>query len=43
MRTSDMYKSGLVSERDQLAAQEGYNQAVSAFEKAKQGAQPERR
>jgi membrane fusion protein, heavy metal efflux system len=33
--TSDMYKSGLASERDQLAAQEGYNQAVSAFEKAK--------
>jgi cobalt-zinc-cadmium efflux system membrane fusion protein len=33
--TSEMYKSGLASERDQLAAQEGYNQAVSAFEKSK--------
>jgi len=33
--TGDMYRSGLASERDQLAAQEGYNQAVSAFEKAK--------
>ncbi len=33
--TDDMYKSGLASQRDQLAAQEGYNQAVSAFEKAK--------
>ena len=33
--TNDMYKSGLASQRDQLAAQEGYNQAVSAFEKAK--------
>src|ERR1700687_375084 len=32
---NDMYKSGLASQRDQLAAQEGYNQAVSAFEKAK--------
>ena len=30
-----MFKSGLASQRDQLAAQEGYNQAVSAFEKAK--------
>ena len=33
--TNDMFKSGLASQRDQLAAQEGYNQAVSAFEKAK--------
>ena len=33
--TGDMYKSGLASQRDQLNAQEGYNQAVSAFEKAK--------
>ncbi len=33
--TDDMFKSGLASQRDQLAAQEGYNQAVSAFEKAK--------
>ena len=33
--TDDMYKSGLASQRDQLAAQEGYNQTVSAFEKAK--------
>jgi cobalt-zinc-cadmium efflux system membrane fusion protein len=33
--TNDMYKSGLSSERDLLTAQEGYNQAVSAFEKAK--------
>jgi cobalt-zinc-cadmium efflux system membrane fusion protein len=33
--TNDMYKSGLASQRDQLTAQEGYNQAVSAFEKAK--------
>jgi cobalt-zinc-cadmium efflux system membrane fusion protein len=32
---SEMYKSGLTSQRDQLAAQEGYNQAVSGFEKAK--------
>jgi membrane fusion protein, heavy metal efflux system len=32
---NDMYKSGLASQRDQLAAQEGYNQALSAFEKAK--------
>jgi cobalt-zinc-cadmium efflux system membrane fusion protein len=32
---NDMYKSGLSSQRDQLAAQEGYNQAGSAFEKAK--------
>jgi len=33
--TEDMFKSGLASQRDQLAAQEGYNQAVSAFEKSK--------
>jgi cobalt-zinc-cadmium efflux system membrane fusion protein len=33
--TDDMFKSGLASQRDQLAAQEGYNQAVSALEKAK--------
>jgi cobalt-zinc-cadmium efflux system membrane fusion protein len=33
--TNDMYKSGLASQRDQLTAQEGYNQAVSAFDKAK--------
>jgi cobalt-zinc-cadmium efflux system membrane fusion protein len=33
--TDDMYKSGLASQKDQLTAQEGYNQAVSAFEKAK--------
>src|SRR5450755_2855328 len=33
--TDDMFKSGLASQRDQLAAREGYNQAVSAFEKAK--------
>ncbi|HXB29827.1 MAG TPA: efflux RND transporter periplasmic adaptor subunit [Puia sp.] len=33
--TDDMYKSGLASQRDLVAAQEGYNQAVSAFEKAK--------
>ena len=33
--TEDMYKSGLASQRDQLTAQEGYNQAKSAFEKSK--------
>jgi membrane fusion protein, heavy metal efflux system len=33
--TNDMFKSGLASQRDQLAAQEGYNQALSALEKAK--------
>ncbi len=33
--TDDMYKSGLASQRDLLSAQEGYNQAVSALEKAK--------
>ena len=33
--TNDMYKSGLASERDQLMAKEGYNQALSALEKAK--------
>ena len=33
--TNDMYKSGLASQKDQLTAQEGYNQAESAFEKAK--------
>jgi cobalt-zinc-cadmium efflux system membrane fusion protein len=32
---SDMFKSGLASQRDQINAQEGYNQALSAFEKAK--------
>ena len=32
---NDMYKSGLASQRDQLAAQEGYNQALSVFEKSK--------
>ena len=33
--TDDMFKSGLASQRDQLTAEQGYNQAVSAFEKAK--------
>jgi membrane fusion protein, heavy metal efflux system len=33
--TNDMFKSGLASQKDQLIAQEGYNQAVSALEKAK--------
>lgn len=33
--TNDMYKSGLASQRDQLTAEEGYNQALSSFEKAK--------
>ena len=32
--SNDMYKSGLASQRDQLAAQEGYNQALSALQKA---------
>jgi membrane fusion protein, heavy metal efflux system len=32
---NDMYASGLASQRDQLTAQENYNQAVSAFEKSK--------
>jgi membrane fusion protein, heavy metal efflux system len=32
---NDMYQSGLASQKDQLTAQEGYNQAVSALEKAK--------
>jgi len=32
---NDMYQSGLASRKDQLTAQEGYNQAVSALEKAK--------
>lgn len=32
---NEMYKSGLASQKDQLAAQEGYNQAISAFEKYK--------
>jgi cobalt-zinc-cadmium efflux system membrane fusion protein len=31
---SDMYKSGLASQRDELAAQESYNQALSAMQKA---------
>jgi cobalt-zinc-cadmium efflux system membrane fusion protein len=30
----DMYKSGLASRRDELAAQESYNQALSALQKA---------
>jgi membrane fusion protein, heavy metal efflux system len=33
--TNDMYKSGLASQKDLITAQEGNNQAVSAFEKAK--------
>ena len=33
--TNDMYKSGLASQRDLLAAQEAFNQANSSFEKAK--------
>ena len=33
--TNDMFKSGLASQKDQMAAQEGYYQAESAFEKAK--------
>ncbi len=32
--TNDMYKSGLASQKDQLTAQEVYNQSLSAFEKA---------
>jgi membrane fusion protein, heavy metal efflux system len=32
---NDMYKSGLASQKDQLTAQEGYNQAVSVLEKTK--------
>ena len=32
---NDMYRSGLASQKDQVAAQENYNQAQSAFEKAK--------
>jgi cobalt-zinc-cadmium efflux system membrane fusion protein len=32
---NDMYKSGLASQKDQLSAQESYNQALSAFEKTK--------
>jgi membrane fusion protein, heavy metal efflux system len=32
--TEDMFKSGLASQRDLTNAQEGYNQAISAFEKA---------
>ncbi|HEY4155102.1 MAG TPA: efflux RND transporter periplasmic adaptor subunit, partial [Puia sp.] len=31
---NDMYKSGLASQRDQLAARESYNQALSALQKA---------
>lgn len=31
---NDMYKSGLASQRDQLTAQETYNQAVAALQKA---------
>ena len=31
---NDMYKSGLASQRDQLAAQESYNQALSSLQKA---------
>jgi membrane fusion protein, heavy metal efflux system len=33
--TDDMYKSGLASQKDQLEAQEAYNQAVSGLEKSK--------
>jgi membrane fusion protein, heavy metal efflux system len=33
--TNDMYSSGLASQRDQLTAQENFNQAVSTFEKTK--------
>src|SRR4051812_8698012 len=33
--TNDMFKSGLASQKDQLASQESYYQAASAFEKAK--------
>jgi membrane fusion protein, heavy metal efflux system len=33
--TDDMFKTGLSSQRDLTIAQEGYNQAVSAYEKAK--------
>lgn len=32
--TNDMYKSGLASQRDQLTAQENYNQALSSLQKA---------
>ncbi|MDP4130594.1 MAG: efflux RND transporter periplasmic adaptor subunit [Bacteroidota bacterium] len=32
--TNDMYKSGLASQRDQLAAQEAYNQALSGLQKS---------
>ncbi|MFI5193529.1 MAG: efflux RND transporter periplasmic adaptor subunit [Chitinophagales bacterium] len=31
---NDMYKSGLASQRDQLAAQEAYNQALSGLQKS---------
>jgi cobalt-zinc-cadmium efflux system membrane fusion protein len=31
---NDMYKSGLASQRDQLAAQESYNQALSGLQKS---------
>ena len=33
--TNDMYSSGLASQRDQLTAQENYNQSLSTFEKTK--------
>ena len=33
--TNDMYKSGLASQRDQLAAEAAYNQAEAALEKSK--------
>jgi len=32
--TNDMYKSGLASQKDLITAQEGYNQALSAYEKS---------
>ena len=32
--TNDMYKSGLASQKDLITAQEGYNQALSTYEKS---------
>jgi cobalt-zinc-cadmium efflux system membrane fusion protein len=32
--TNDMYKSGLASQKDLVTAQEGYNQALSTYEKS---------
>jgi cobalt-zinc-cadmium efflux system membrane fusion protein len=32
--TNDMYKSGLTSQKDLITAQEGYNQALSTYEKS---------